>query len=313
MNFNNLALFLLILTGLFLIFNISIKDYTENIQAFYEREKKKSIKEKIEIATNKKREKGLTPLVRDTKAILKATNRVGMFSTICLISSSLLFIGILISITIRNYYLIPILSVGLSMLPFQYINFSAGFYRNQISEDLSISLSAITTAYSRNDDVIKSIEENVNLCNPSIKFAFDEFLIEVKCIRPDVVYSLENLKNKIDNDIFREWVKRAIKCQKDRTLKSLLMSTVSKFSIVKIYNEKIHHNTYLPVKRFALMTLITYGFLGSFFFMEKEWWNILTDTIQGKIGVSVIVLWTFISIVNIVKICMPIDYKSIKK
>ena len=80
--------------------------------------KRKSIKKQIKSTRNKKPPKGIRLLLLDTKGIRRVTGRSKTFSALCVLSMFLFVIGALVAINLRNFLFMPVLAVGLSLLPF---------------------------------------------------------------------------------------------------------------------------------------------------------------------------------------------------
>ena len=70
--------------------------------------------------------------------------------------------------------------------------------------------------------MITAVEENIHYLNPPVADVFRGFLAETNMISADVKQALSNMKPKLDNYVFREWVDAAIACQDDKSLKSTL-------------------------------------------------------------------------------------------
>ncbi|CZR99451.1 TPA: hypothetical protein KON86_002779 [Clostridioides difficile] len=313
MGFSNIFLFLVITGGIFTLLKISPIEFLREIVSIFERRQKShSISDRVEILTGKKKEKGIKLLIKDTNNILERTQSKGKFSNICIISIVLMIIGIFLALSISNILLIPILAFGFGILPFLYIKVTANAYERQLNDELESSLSMITNSYLRNEDIILSIEENIDYFNPLLENIFRKCLYKIK-LSPNITEALEELRDSIDNDIFVEWVNRVIQCQTNRTLKSPLRSTVSKFSNVKILNEKVNNKLMGPAKSFLMMTCILYGSIFMLKFLNIDWFKNLMYTLPGQISICITVSLTFFSIIQISKLIKPIDYKSINE
>ena len=79
-------------------------------------------------------------------------------------------------------------------------------FQKDVSSELETALSIITTAYLRSEDILTSVEENLEYLNPPVKTVFADFVSRIRLIDPDLEAALEELKGKIENDVFMEWV-----------------------------------------------------------------------------------------------------------
>ena len=197
--------FLAMVIGLFLTLKISPHALLDDIL------RKRQIKEpalndRIKALTSKKQKKGLKKLIDETKHILKMTNKENLFMLIVILSIVLLMIGFFIVITLDNLFLMPVLAVGFSLLPFWYVQFTATKWKKGLNGELETALSVITTSYMRSENIITAIEENVNYINPPVQDVFYGFLTQTKLINSNIKMALEGLKPKIDSSVFHEWI-----------------------------------------------------------------------------------------------------------
>ena len=122
------------------------------------------------------------------------------------------------------------MAVGFLFLPFWYVKLTANHYKRDVSAELETALSVITTAYLRTEDIVTAVEENIAYLNPPVFRVFQDFLIQIKMVNPDVQAALRILRGRIDNEVFREWCDAVSDCQHDRSLKTTLPPIVSKLS-----------------------------------------------------------------------------------
>lgn len=306
MNLILLTSFFIFVFGIFKILNISISDFILDIFDLFE-SKNETLYEKIKLANSSKKDKWLVALIKETKEILEYTNKKDKFSKICIGATLSMVIGIYIAVYIKNYFLIPVLSIGFLVLPFQYIVLTSGSYKKEITKELEVSLSVITTAYIRNENIISAVEETINHIKPPIRKVFSEFLIETEYIDSDISKSLLKLKDKIHDDIFHEWVNSIISCQDNISLKNTLTPIINKLSKLALAEEEERNQRYEPIKEFVTMLFLVYGNIPLLYFMNKDWYNALTNTTGGKMILFIVVLLTFISFGGIIKLTKPID------
>ena len=80
---------------------------------------------------------------------------------------------------------------------------TANHYKRDVSAELETALSVITTAYLRTEDIVTAVEENTAYLNPPVSRVFQDFLIQIKMVNPDVQAALRILRGRIDNEVFR--------------------------------------------------------------------------------------------------------------
>ncbi|WP_317368239.1 hypothetical protein [uncultured Tyzzerella sp.] len=308
MNVLTLTAFFVIVGGVFIYLDISPTELINNIFKYLENGKKnKSISIQVKEIESKKKDNFFSKLIKESKDILEITNKKDKFSNICILSVVFMVIGIYISVYMSNYYLIPILAIGFATLPFQYIKLTSIEYKKAITEELETSLSAITSSYIRSNDIVQSIKENLPLIKPPIKNIFESFVIQSEFINSDTISLLEDMRNKINDDIFKEWVDAVISCQSNRELRVILSPIVSKLSDLRTLSAEINNELYRPLKEFFGMLIIVYINFPILYFANKDWFNTLVFSTPGKIVVSIVVVITFIAFMGVMKHTKPID------
>lgn len=301
--------FLLAVTGCFIILELSPFSFLEDLGK-YLKPPKTSIKSKIEAQKKKKPPKGLKLLFLEVKEILRLTGKSSTFATLCVLSMILFVVGGMISVSMKNMYLVPVLAVGFSLLPFYYIKFTASKHKKQINIELETALSVITTSYMRNKNtLINAIEENTPYLNPPVADLFLNFSMQSKMINLNMKEELQNLKLGLDNTVFHEWVDAIIACQDDYNLKSTLPPIIAKLSDVRVVSAELDLMLFEPVKEYITMVILLLGSVPLMYFLNAEWYNTLMFTEFGKILQAICGSVVFISIGAVAKHTRPIEYK----
>lgn len=295
--------------GLFSLFRIKLEDF---IGGVFEGliSSPKGIREEILEQTKEKKKSFLKRGLEETVEILTDTGRMDTFPLLCTVSFFLFATGAVIAILLGNYFLIPVFAIGFTFIPFWYVKLTASHYKKTVSAELETALSIITTAYLRNEDIITSVEENLPHLNPPVKNAFADFVTRVKVINPNVDEGLEELKGKIKNDVFAEWVDAMKACQYDRSLKSTLVPIVAKLSDTRIVNSELEYMLKEPRKEFLTMAVLVVANIPLLYFLNHEWYNTLMHTIPGQIMLAICGTVIFVSAAFVIKLTKPIEYKS---
>jgi Flp pilus assembly protein TadB len=303
-----LIAFLGLVAGSFILFTISPFEFLESIAKKF-KGKKKTIKSKINEVTKKKKPKGIKLLIQETRDILEITGKIDRFSKLCILSFFLFVIGVIIAISMNNFFLVPVLGIGFSLVPFWYIKFTATFFKKQLNAELETALSVITTSYIRSESIITAVDENITYINPPVADVFKSFLNQTKLINSNIKMALENLKIKIDSDVFREWVDAIIACQDDKNLKNTLTPIVSKLSDMRIVGAELDYLLYEPMKEFITMTILLIGNIPLMYFLNKSWYQTLMFTSIGKGILAVCITVIFVSLAAVIKLTKPVEYR----
>lgn len=303
-----LIAFLGLVSGSFIELSLSPFEFLESIACKF-KGKRKTMKTKVKETVNKRNPKVIKLLIQETKEILKITGKTEKFSTLCTASFFLFVMGVIIAVSMNNFFLVPVLGIGFSLVPFWYIKFTANFFKKQLNAELETALSVITTSYMRSESIITAVDENITYINPPVSDVFKSFLTQTKLINSNIKMALVNLKGKIDNDVFREWVDAVIACQDDKNLKTTLIPIVSKLSDMRIVGAELDYLLYEPMKEFITMTILLIGNIPLIYFLNKEWYETLMFTSLGKAILAICISVIFISLAAVIKLTKPVEYK----
>ena len=298
-----------IITGAFLLFQIRLNDFTGNI--FHRLlDAPKGIREEILEETKRRKKSYFRREIEEVQEILKTTDREELFPLLCTASLLLFAAGAAIAVMIGNVFLVPVLACGFLFLPFWYIRLTASHFKKDVSSELETALSIITTAYLRSEDILTSVEENLEYLNPPVKTVFADFVSRIRLIDPDLEAALEELKGKIENDVFMEWVDALKACLYDRSLKTTLTPIVAKLSDMRIVNAELEYMVMEPRKECITMVVLVVGNIPLLYFLNKDWYHTLMHTVVGQIMLSIAGIIIFVSTAHVIRLTKPIEYRS---
>jgi Flp pilus assembly protein TadB len=300
--------FILFIAGSFILFEIKPGEFAQALAIPFQK-KSHSIRKKVTEVTNPKKIKGIKKLVFESKEVLRATNKEEMFTLVSVISVSLFILGIFLSITMSNLFLLPVLSVGMAILPFAYVMFLSNKWKKELNAELETALSIITTSYLRSEDILSAFEENINYINPPVADVFKGFLAQTKLINSNIKLAFENLKIKIDHEVFHEWCDALIACQDDKNMKVTLVPIVSKLSDMRVVSAELDYMLYEPMKEFITMAILLIGNIPLMYFLNRNWYNSLMYTGIGKLVLAICASVLFISMIAVIKLSKPVEYK----
>lgn len=296
------------ITGFFVLLGLKPVEFTDSIFKMLT-VKPKSLKDEINESTKRKKPSYLRREITEAQDILTMTGRGRMFPLVCAISMLLFAAGASLAVMLENVFLVPVLSAGFMFLPFWYVKLTSHNYKKNVSSELETALSIITTAYLRNEDILTSVEENLEYLNPPVRNVFADFLSRVRLINPDVDAAMKAMRTKIDNEVFREWTDALMACQHDRNLKTTLTPIVSKLSDMCIVNADLDFLIFEPRKEFITMVILVLGNIPLMYFLNKNWFETLMYTIIGQIILAVTAAVIFVSTAFVIKLTKPIEFR----
>ena len=221
----------------------------------------------------------------------------------------MLIAGVFLALALSNLFLIPVLAIGMALLPFWYVLFTAAFYKKQLNAELETALSVITASYLRTESIITAVDENITYLNPPVVDVFKSFLNQTRLINSNVRIAVEELKEKIDNHVFQEWCDAVIACQEDKNLKSTLLPIVSKLSDMRVVASELEYLLYEPMKEFITMAVLLVGNIPLLYFLNRDWFNTLMFHPFGKLILAITGIVIFISLAAIIRLSKPIEYR----
>lgn len=308
---NNLIViaFALMVAGLMILMDISPVEIFNHLKSYLPKKSRVSIRQKVLNVTQKKKSRGIKRLLRETKEILIMTGRENSFYFIITLSLILSVVGMAFASLMNNKLMMPILGGGFAMMPFWYVKLISTKWKNELNGELETVLSVVTTSYIRCDSIITAIEENINYINPPVYDIFNAFLADTKLINSNINMALEKLREKIDSDVFREWVDAIMDCQEDKNLKSTLTPIVSKLSDMRIVSSELDNMLYEPIKEFMMMVALLLGNIPLIYFLNRDWYHALMYTPIGKGTLAICTGVLFVSISGVVTLSKPVEYR----
>lgn len=293
--------------GIALLLNLNAETVLKDILRLLG--KKGTLREKNRKLINDKEENRIYKSLIKMQNALTATGKQKQFAAICLAAAILFGAGILLSVLINNIFLMPALSVALGVLPFLHTSKMLKSYDMQTKEELETALSIITNSYLRNDDILTAVNENLKYIKPPLRSHFQAFVGELTAVTSDAKSALYTLRDKVDNEIFREWCDTLIRCQEDRTLKDILLPTISKLTDVRIVNSELQTMLTSAKNEYYAMVAMVIGSVPLLYVLNKEWFEVLIYSTVGKatLGISAIVV--LVTTFFMMKFTKPIEYR----
>lgn len=270
---------------------------------------KDSLRDEARAVRGNRKRNGVYKTLMKMKTALSATGKSRQFSLICFLSIVLFAAGALLSVLIDNLFLLPVLSIAFALIPFFYTANMLSIYDKRTKEELETTLSIITTSYVRSDDIVSAVRENLQYIKPPLKEVFQAFEGDATAISSNIKRALINLKEKVDNDIFREWCDTLIQCQDDRTLKDTLQPVVSKLTDVRIVNNELKTMMSSVRNEYWMMVALVVGNIPLLYLLNKDWFATLMYSIPGKAVLGICGVVILITALFMMKFTKPIEYK----
>lgn len=297
----------LLIIGIALLMDFTPENVTDDLLAIIT--PKDSLREKVRAIRGNKKKHGIYKTLLKMKTALEVTGKSKQFSLACFLSLVGFAGGMILSLIIDNIFLLPVFSVTFGLLPFFYIAHTLSYYDKHTKEELETTLSIITTSYMRSDDILLSVRENLSYIKPPLREVFLSFIGDATAVTSNTKRALYNLKEKVDNEIFKEWCDTLIQCQDDRTLKDTLQPVVAKLTDVRIVNSELKTMLINARNEYLMMVFLVVGNIPLLYLLNKDWFHTLLFTTAGKAVLGVCGVVILITALFMMKYTKPIEYK----
>ncbi len=306
MQWIQIVIFLLIVNGLFTLFEVRFIDFLHILAPA----QKSTLQDDVDVLLGKPAKGFFNKETMEIEQLLKTTGREGRFNLIKRVSLFLFALGAVIALLLNNPFMIPILGAGFAFTPVWYLRSTAIAYKKHLNEELETAISVITTSYLRTGDLLRAVHENIPYLNPPVKSHFEAFITESEMLNANMISTINSLKMKIPNQIFHEWCNTLIQCQSDRSMKNTLTFTVQKFSDMRIIQSDLEAIINEPRKEAIAMMFLVIGNIPLLYILNHSWFETLLFTVPGKITLAICSAIVLYSFTKIMQISRPIEYKD---
>lgn len=269
-----------------------------------------SLRQQIKRSVREKKIRGIRKIYLESKNVLILTHRTDRLRWYVSVSVFLSIAGILVGAAFGNVFLVPVLAVGMALLPWLSVLLSASTLQRQLNEELETTLSMITTSYLRSDNIIESVRENIGSIHYPIREIFEKFLVQADLISSDITQLLEEMKGSLDNAVFRDWVDQVILCRQDRTLKSTLQPIVTRLSGIREGTGDLDNILYDKIKDFISIAILNVINIPMIYLMYPDWYYFLKDRVVGQILTAAVFAVVFLSLCAGATITRPVEEKA---
>ena len=272
-----------------------------------------SLKDKIDIINGKNSGSKVNGYFLSVKMTLAKMNKLENYRKLQLIAALLALVGALIAVAIKNYFLLLLFPPIGFILPFQYVKIRYARFKKSLEEDLETAISLITISYSRTSNLISAVEECLPSLPPNIKVYFEDFIFEVTSVNANIKTALLNLKVRIDNSTFQQWIDRLIVCQSDRSAIPSLELFINEYADNRMIQNELDSEIYSAKVELYMMCGFVFVAPMVLFVMQRDAFNHLTHDLIGKAAMFIALLLVVFAIVVGNKLAKPVKFRENKE
>ena len=245
---------------------------------------------------------------KQAQEVFERTGQRDRYRKTLRVSLAASLVGIALGLLLQNPLLSVALAVGFYFLPLWWTQFSLYRYDQFLNDELETALSLITTSYTRNNDILAAVSENLGNINEPVKGVFTTFCNNLRYVDANAPAQIERMKAALDNPIFQQWCDSLILCQADHTLRDTLIPIVNKFSDQKAQQEENATKMMLPLRQASGMIALTLSIIPVLYISNKEWYYNLVTTPLGQISLVVTAVVVLVTINAAIKLSKPIQF-----
>lgn len=216
--------------------------------------------------------------------------------------------GAAAGLLLGNVLLAVALAGGLYFLPLWLSQFTLYRYQQFLSNELETALSLVTTSYTRNNDILAAVEENLKSIHDPVRGVFVSFCNNLKYVDANAPAQIERMKWQLDHPLWREWCDVLILCQDNHLLQAALPPIVGKFAVLKAQQEANQTRMMLPLKSAGYMAALVTAICPILKIVNLDWYNNLMHTVFGQISLSAAVIVVFATLSRAITLSRPITY-----
>lgn len=299
----------LLIAGLAITFDVfaplRARRYEKELKKRKTKHGKKNIASTVEYYSGK-RDFIMIREINEARKTLDETNRSSEFTRLCF--QCLLFTGAgaLIGIAMRNIPATAILGVAGFMFPLLRLKLYKNKYEKYMTAQLESTTSLITISYIRCNSFIQAVEENIDQISPIVRPKFQRFLDECN-VNPSVKSCVRNLKNSINNLLFKEWCDVVLRTIDNSEMKEALLPICEKYTTIKIVQDEIDTEVMGSMMEYIVMVLFMICVYPLVYILNKDWFAYYS-TGFGKIVVSYTMAITLFAVIKMISILKPVEF-----
>lgn len=246
--------------------------------------------------------------VNNAKKILEETGRGAEFAKVCLQCVVFTAAGAFIGLLLQSIIATAILGVMFFMIPLWRLKIYRNKYRKYMTAQLESTTSLVTISYIRCNSFIQAVEENIDQISPIVRPKFQKFLDECK-VNASVKNCVRNLRDSINNALFKEWCEIVLKTLDNSEMKEALLPICEKYTNIKIVQDEIDAEVFGSLAEYIIMIIFMLVCYPLVYFLNEEWFAYYS-TFPGKIVIGYTLIVLFIAIIKIISVLTPVEYDN---
>ncbi len=283
---------LFVTAGLFILMDVRPRDVTDELKKPFEREVNR--KKRIRFITGKK-PSAVQRMMEEAVTMLDASGMGEQVSTYRNMAILMAIAGSLFGIVIDNILVSLVLGVGLAMTPLTIIRIRTADYKRMVNEKLEMALSSVTNSYVATGNLLTAVENVLPMLPAPVNDIFRRFVADMQYVDGNAIRAIQHMREASDNWYWTEWCNALIQCQDDVSLNRTLSGIVERLSESRQIQLEVDTTLRKHMSDYVVTVMLVLGSIPLMGFMIPDWYDMLMDTIPGKITLAVILATVLIT------------------
>ena len=276
---------LFVTAGLFFLTDVRPRDVTEVLKKPFEQDV--SRKKRIRFITGKKPSM-LQKMLEEAVTMLDASGMGEQVATYRNMAILMAVAGFLFGMIIDNFLVSLVLSVGLAMTPLTIIRMRTTDYKRMLNERLEMAMSSVTNSYVATGNLLTAVERVLPMLPAPVDGIFRRFVIDMQYVDGNTVRAIQHMREASDNWYWTEWCNALIQCQDDVSLNRTLSGIVERLSEMRQIQLEVDTTLRKHMSDYMVTVFLVLGSIPLMGFMIPDWYDMLMNTIPGKVTLAVV-------------------------
>lgn len=300
----SLIVFMLLLVGIVLLIDLPYK-------RIFEKRPAKVNMSKVVLVQKRRRvvDKKQSQLEKHQASVLRAIEAAHVKLTWAKYMQLLIIcalIGAGLGMLFDNAILSLVMACCLPILPKQILVLKGMSYSRELHSQIEDSLGIITNTYMQTADIRNAIESSLRRIEQPLKGILSDCANEIY-LGGNAVVAISHMRNRIDNRQWTQWCDLLIQCQSDRGMRVLLPPMIAQLSAMRGIQAELDTTMANIWREHLIVSGIVVASIPFMMYLNVEWYNLLMNTLVGKIVVCLVFVTVFVATMYVLKVNKPIS------
>lgn len=294
----------LVTAGLFFLTDTRPRDVTRELKKPFENEVNR--KRRIRKITGKKPSPAQR-MMEEAVTMLDASGMGEQVATYRNMAILLAMAGFLFGMVIDNILVSLVLSIGLAVTPLTVIRLRSADYGRMVNEKLEMAMSSVTNSYVATGNLLIAVERVLPMLPAPVNDIFKRFQVDMQYVDGNTVRAIQHMRESVNNWYWQEWCNALIQCQDDVSLNRTLSGIVERLSEMRQIQMEVDTTLRKHMSDYVVTVMLVLGSIPLMGFMIPDWYDMLMNTLPGKITLAIVLATVLITSVWVSRVQVPAE------